>query len=167
MDKLQLIQNKILTPDSLLRRLLSWRLTGNRVVFTNGCFDLVHRGHIELLMKAAGFGTVLIVGLNSDASVTRLKGKGRPLNGVLDRALTLASMEFVDAVTIFDQDDPSLLIQAILPDVLVKGKDYRIDQIAGAETVVSSGGTVQLIPLVEGFSSTGLLNRLVESGGRR
>ncbi|HUX84509.1 MAG TPA: adenylyltransferase/cytidyltransferase family protein [Chitinophagaceae bacterium] len=166
MDKLQLIRSKILSLEDLKRRLLSWRLTGKRVVFTNGCFDLLHRGHIELLLKAAGFGQILVVGLNSDASVALLKGPGRPLNAALDRALTLASMEFVDAVTIFGEQDPALLIGAILPDVLVKGNDYRIDEIAGAETVLAHGGSVQLIPLVEGLSSTSILNRMAQPEGK-
>lgn len=160
MDKLQIINRKIFTLTTIQRQILSWRLTNSRIVFTNGCFDILHQGHIELLLKAANFGEVLIVGLNSDESVRKLKGPGRPVQSQFSRALSLAAMEFVDGVILFEEEDPANLIQGIMPDVLVKGNDYTISQIAGAETVLASGGRVELIPLVPGFSTTSLIARL-------
>ena len=160
MDKWQIINRKILTLDELRRKILSWRLTGNKIVFTNGCFDILHRGHLKLLLEAAALGQVLVVGVNSDASVRRLKGANRPVNNAQDRLMALAAMEFVDAVVLFEEDDPGLLIQAILPEVLVKGNDYTIDQIAGAREVTGSGGKVVLVPLLEGYSTSALLEKM-------
>jgi rfaE bifunctional protein nucleotidyltransferase chain/domain len=160
LDKWQIINRKILTLDELRRKILSWRLTGNKIVFTNGCFDILHRGHLKLLLEAAALGQVLVVGVNSDASVRRLKGVNRPVNNAQDRLMALAAMEFVDAVVLFEEDDPGLLIQAILPEVLVKGNDYTIDQIAGAREVTGSGGKVVLVPLLEGYSTSALLEKM-------
>lgn len=130
---------------------------GERIVFTNGCFDLLHIGHITYLHQAAEFGDFLIVGLNSDHSVRRLKGDKRPVIGQRDRAAILAAIECVDLVIIFDEDDPLKMIEAIRPDVLVKGGDYRIDQIVGREIVESYGGSVVTTPMVEGVSTTQIL----------
>jgi D-beta-D-heptose 7-phosphate kinase/D-beta-D-heptose 1-phosphate adenosyltransferase len=129
------------------------------VVFTNGCFDALHPGHVEHLAQAKALGDVLVVGLNSDASVRRLKGAGRPLVPEADRAAVLAALSSVDAVTLFDQDTPLELISALLPDVLVKGGDYDLDGIVGREVVEEAGGEVRVLPLVEGYSTTGILNR--------
>ena len=128
-----------------------------KVVFTNGCFDILHRGHIEYLSKAADMGDVLVVGLNTDASVKRLKGEGRPVNHEEARALVLSSLSFVDAVVLFDEDTPYELIKAVHPDVLVKGADYKVEDIVGYDIVTSYGGTVTTVPLVEGYSTTKLL----------
>lgn len=135
-----------------------------RLVFTNGCFDLLHRGHVSLLERARALGDLLVVGLNSDASVRRLKGPGRPLVPVEDRAYLLASLRPVDAVTIFEEDTPLALIRALLPDVLVKGADYRPDEVVGAEVVRAAGGDVHLLPLDEGRSTSGLLERIRQGG---
>jgi rfaE bifunctional protein nucleotidyltransferase chain/domain len=135
------------------------RPRSERVVFTNGCFDILHRGHVEYLDAARRLGDRLIVGLNGDASVTRLKGPGRPVNPYDDRAIVLAALESVDAVVRFDEDTPLRLIEAILPDVLIKGGDYRPEEIVGAPEVVAAGGEVVVAPLVAGRSTTGILNR--------
>lgn len=138
-----------------------WRekLTGS-VVFTNGVFDLVHPGHIDILMGARRQGDYLIVGVNSDASVKRLKGPERPIRSESDRAYVLAGMESVDAVVIFDEDTPLQLIKSLRPDVLVKGGDYSIDTVVGAEEVVSWGGRVRIMPFTAGQSTTSIVNRL-------
>jgi len=143
---------------------MSWRMTGKRVVFTNGCFDILHQGHIDILLKAASFGDMLIIGLNSDDSVRRLKGTGRPINLQYPRALVLAAMEFVDGVVFFEQDDPAALIRLIRPDVLVKGNDYTQEQIAGAADVLAYGGRVMRVPLTEGYSTSALIARMAGMG---
>ena len=134
-----------------------------RVVFTNGCFDVLHPGHVEHLAQAKALGDVLVVGLNSDASVQRLKGVGRPLVAQADRAAVLAALRSVDAVTLFDEDTPLELISTLLPDVLVKGGDYDLDGIVGREVVEEAGGEVRVLPFVEGYSTTGLVDRLKDT----
>ncbi len=134
-----------------------------RVVFTNGCFDVLHPGHVEHLAQAKALGDVLVVGLNSDSSVQRLKGAGRPLVAEADRAAVLAALRSVDAVTLFDEDTPLELISTLLPDVLVKGGDYDLDGIVGREAVEEAGGEVRVLPFVEGYSTTGLLDRLKDT----
>jgi rfaE bifunctional protein nucleotidyltransferase chain/domain len=148
---------KILHRDSLLERFR--RPRSERLVFTNGCFDILHRGHVEYLAAARGLGDRLVVGLNADASVRRLKGEGRPLNAEEDRALVLAALASVDAVTIFEEDTPLELIRALLPDLLVKGGDYSPAAVVGAEDVVGAGGRVVIIPFVPGRSTTALIRR--------
>ena len=129
------------------------------VVFTNGCFELLHRGHVEYLAQAKTLGDVLVVGLNSDASVQRLRGAGRPLVAEADRAAVLVALRSVDAVTLFDEDSPLELISTLLPDVLVKGGDYDLDGIVGREVVEEAGGEVRALPFVEGHSTTSILDR--------
>lgn len=150
--------SKILSRDELLRR--HSRPRQERLVFTNGCFDLLHRGHVEYLSAARSLGDRLVVGLNSDDSVFRLKGEGRPVSGEADRAYVLAGLEAVDAVTLFDEDTPWSLISALLPDVLVKGGDYRPDQVIGRAEVEAAGGRLVIIPFVAGRSTTDLINRI-------
>jgi len=133
------------------------------VVFTNGCFELLHRGHVEYLAQARALGDVLVVGLNSDASVRRLKGAGRPLAAEADRAAVVAALRCVDAVTVFDEDTPLELISALLPDVLVKGGDYHLDDIVGREVVEEAGGEVRVLPFVVGYSTTKILDRLKDA----
>jgi len=133
------------------------------VVFTNGCFDLLHRGHVEYLAQARALGHVLVVGLNSDTSARRVKGAGRPLVAGVDRAMVLAGLRSVDAVTLFDEDTPLELIKALLPHVLVKGGDYDLDDIVGRDAVEKAGGDVRVLPLVEGHSTTDILDRLKET----
>jgi len=138
-----------------------WRMKGDRIVFTNGCFDILHRGHVEYLQEAAALGDRLIIGLNSDASVRRLgKAADRPLNDEQSRAKVLSALRLVDAVVIFDRDTPLELIQAIAPEVLVKGGDWKEDQIVGAEVVKARGGEVRSLKLVDGFSTTALIEKI-------
>ena len=145
-----------------LKRLCNiWRMKGDRVVFTNGCFDILHRGHVEYLQEAAALGDRLVIGLNSDASVRRQgKGADRPLNDQDSRAKVLAALRLVDAVVIFEEDTPLELIKAIVPDVLVKGGDWSEDRIVGAQEVKAAGGTVHSLRLVDGFSTTALVERI-------
>ncbi len=137
-----------------------YRFMDKRVVFTNGCFDILHAGHVDLLFRAAGLGDVLMVGLNTDASVSRLKGPLRPLNDQSARATVLAGLHCVDAVILFDEDTPAGLIETVSPDVLVKGGDYDARDIAGAPFVRSRGGQVVTLPLLEGYSTSRILERL-------
>jgi len=136
------------------------RPRAQRLVFTNGCFDILHRGHVEYLYAARALGDALLVGVNTDASVRRLKGEGRPLNRELDRASVLAGLGCVDAVTLFDEDTPELLIGELLPDVLVKGGDYRPEDVVGREAVEAAGGRLVIVPLIQGHSTTAILERL-------
>lgn len=160
MNEIQYIYNKILDESTLQSRLEEWRKMGCKVVFTNGCFDILHRGHVEYLAQAAEKGDVLMIGLNTDASVRRLKGETRPINDEQSRALLLAALEFVDAVVLFDEDTPYSLIEKVRPDVLVKGADYKPEDIVGYDVVTSYGGTVETVPLVEGFSTTKIVEKM-------
>ena len=154
-------EDKVLGRTELVRRF--GRPRGQRLVFTNGCFDLLHRGHASYLHAARRLGDVLVVGVNTDASVRRLgKGPGRPLMGEADRAFLLASLECVDAVTLFDEDTPLELIVQLGPDVLVKGGDYRPDTVVGRETVEGAGGMTVILPYAAGYSTTALLKRAKE-----
>jgi D-beta-D-heptose 7-phosphate kinase/D-beta-D-heptose 1-phosphate adenosyltransferase len=156
-----LIQKKIISQEEATRFSASFRMFGKKVVFTNGCFDILHRGHADYLARARNLGQALFVGLNSDDSVKRLgKGEGRPVQKQEDRAFLLASLICVDYVVIFDEDTPEELIKKIQPDVLVKGGDYTPDQIAGADFVTSYGGRVEIIPLVEGYSTTSIIKKI-------
>jgi D-beta-D-heptose 7-phosphate kinase / D-beta-D-heptose 1-phosphate adenosyltransferase len=154
------LNSKILGLDDLLRKIAAWRSEGKKIAFTNGCFDILHVGHVVYLDKTRGLADILIVGLNSDASVRRLKGSQRPLNVETDRSRVLAALEPVDAVILFEGDTPIDLIMAIKPDLLAKGADYREEDVVGAEFVRSYGGDIQLIALVEGRSTTGILNKI-------
>lgn len=160
MDKLQWIQHKILSREALLRERNGWRIKNRKVVFTNGCFDILHHGHLDLLARAANLGNVLILGLNTDASVKRLKGNSRPVTHENDRAFQVASLLCVDAVCLFDEDTPEELIKLLKPDVLVKGGDYTIDNIVGANIVQQNGGEVSIIPFVDGYSTTSIIHRI-------
>ncbi|MDD4141572.1 MAG: D-glycero-beta-D-manno-heptose 1-phosphate adenylyltransferase [Bacteroidales bacterium] len=143
-------------------------LKGKKVVFTNGCFDILHVGHVEYLSKAKTLGEVLVVGLNSDASVKRLKGDDRPINNQNARATVLLALRCVDYVVFFDEDTPQKLIEAINPDVLVKGGDYRREDIVGADFVENNGGKVVIVPLVKGYSTTNIIDSLnTSSNGKR
>lgn len=160
MNTLEHIQSKIMTYDELANQLKSWRSSGKKIVFTNGCFDILHRGHIEYLAKAANMGDILIIGLNTDRSVKRLKGDSRPVNDQHARSLLLAALSFVDAVTLFDEDTPYNLIKTVMPDMLVKGGDYKIENIVGHDIVEANGGKVVTIPLTEGYSTTKTIGKL-------
>jgi len=160
MKQPQIIQQKILDLPGLLHQARRWRLLGKTISFTNGCFDILHQGHISSLSDAAREADFLVVGLNSDASTRRLKGDSRPVNDQQARAILLASLLMVDAVTLFEEDTPLELIKAIQPNVLVKGGDYTIDQIVGAKEVIAAGGKVVINPIVQGFSTTGLIDKI-------
>ena len=153
---------RIPLPDEARRALTVWRAAGDRIVFTNGVFDLLHRGHAEYLAKARALGERLVVGVNSDASVRRLKGQTRPIVAAADRAALLEALACVDLAVIFDDDTPARLIEAVRPDVLVKGGDWAVERIVGREFVESHGGRVLSIPLREGCGTTALVERIRE-----
>jgi rfaE bifunctional protein nucleotidyltransferase chain/domain len=156
----QIIPQKIYDLSGLLHQVRRWRVLGKTVAFTNGCFDILHQGHIASLSDAAREADYLIVGVNSDASTCRLKGPDRPINNQDARALLIASLLMVDAVILFDEDTPLNLINAILPDVLVKGGDYTLEQIVGAKEVMAAGGRVVINPILPGYSTTGLIEKI-------
>ncbi|WNJ16273.1 D-glycero-beta-D-manno-heptose 1-phosphate adenylyltransferase [Pontibacter sp. G13] len=153
-------RDKILDLAQLTERIHAWRVTGESIVFTNGCFDLLHLGHIDYLEKARQLGNRLVVGLNADLSVRRLKGEARPVNGQTSRARMLAALGFVDAVTVFYEDTPYNLIQHVEPDVLVKGADYEVHEIVGHDIVQARGGFVHRIKFLEGYSTSNLIEKL-------
>ncbi|MFW5782231.1 MAG: D-glycero-beta-D-manno-heptose 1-phosphate adenylyltransferase [Candidatus Muiribacteriaceae bacterium] len=142
---------------------LKYRKNGKRIVFTNGCFDILHAGHVDYLIKSAELGDIFIIGLNSDSSVRRLKGENRPLNDEFSRKKVLMGLKGVDNVVVFEEDTPLELIKAILPDVLVKGGDYKEDEIVGADIVRENGGEVRVIPFLPGYSTTSLIERIIQS----
>jgi len=154
------IQKKIMTVDEAKAMIFAGKVIGKTFAFTNGCFDILHPGHIYSLAQTAKEADYLIVGLNSDASVKRLKGPGRPINDTESRAIILANLVLVDAVVVFEEDTPLELISALLPDVLVKGGDYTIDTIVGAKEVIAHGGKVIINPIVEGFSTTHIIEKI-------
>ncbi len=138
----------------------AWQKEGKKVVFTNGVFDLLHLGHVTYLAKAAELGDKLVIGLNADSSVKRIKGEDRPINDQNNRAALLAALFFIDGVVLFEEDTPLNLISTLLPDILVKGADYTIDNIVGAKEVIANGGEVKTITFVEGYSSTSIINKI-------
>lgn len=156
-------ESKILTREQAIEQANAWRAAGEAIVFTNGCFDIVHLGHIDYLEKARNLGQRMILGLNTDASVSRIKGPLRPVVNEYARARLMAALEFVDAVTLFDEPTPLALIEAVRPDILVKGDDYSISTIVGADFVLGNGGRVETVALVPGYSTTSLIARIKES----
>jgi len=154
------ISEKIYSLAGIIEKTKQWKKEGKKIVFTNGVFDLLHKGHIFSLTQAAKEGDVLVIGLNSDNSVKRLKGDSRPINDQDSRALLLAALSMVDAVVIFGEDTPLKLITFILPAVLVKGGDYTIDEIAGAKEVIANGGKVVINPILDGFSTTAIIKAI-------
>ncbi len=156
----EIIESKIFLLKELQSRIRQWRLLGKTIAFTNGCFDILHRGHIYSLSQAAKEADILIVGINSDKSVKKLKGNNRPVVDEYSRAIILASLVFVEAIIIFEEETPLELIKSIKPDVLVKGGDYKIEEIAGAKEVIASGGRVVLNPILEGYSTSAILKKL-------
>lgn len=162
MKKSNSIRERIFNQAELSQEIKRLRLKSKTIAFTNGVFDILHEGHIAVLSKAASFADVLIVGINSDASVKKLKGESRPVNNENSRALIMASLIMVDAVIIFDEETPLQLIKLITPDILVKGGDYTIDTIVGAKEVMEAGGSVEIIPLEAGFSTTGIIDKILK-----
>jgi D-glycero-beta-D-manno-heptose 1-phosphate adenylyltransferase len=153
-------EHKILTRPELLKQVADWKAQGQRVVFTNGCFDLLHLGHVDYLEKAKQLGDKLLVAVNTDASVSRLKGPERPLQDEMSRARIMASLLFVDAVVLFDEETPYELIKMVMPDILVKGDDYAIENIVGHDIVLQNGGEVKTIQLVKGYSTSGIVDKI-------
>jgi rfaE bifunctional protein nucleotidyltransferase chain/domain len=154
---------KILDPESDLGLIRQWKAAGLKIVFTNGCFDILHLGHLDYLEKSRNLGDKLVVGLNTDHSVRLLKGQGRPIQDEITRSRMLAALVFVEAVVSFDEETPLELIKRVQPDILVKGKDYTIENIVGADFVMGNGGSVKTIDLIEGYSTTDLIEKIKKS----
>ena len=164
MKSIQAIPAKILTLAELQKQAERWRLQNKKIVFTNGVFDILHEGHISSLSEAAAYGDILVVGLNSDASVKRLKGPQRPINREQARALVLASLVMTDVIILFEEDTPLELITSFMPDIRVKGGDYTVEQIAGAKEVLAAGGEVKIAAIIEGISTTGIIEKMTNKG---
>ncbi|MFT2010406.1 D-glycero-beta-D-manno-heptose 1-phosphate adenylyltransferase [Pontibacter sp. 13R65] len=152
--------DKIVTLSQLQDLLQTWRSQSQKVVFTNGCFDILHLGHVDYLEKARQLGDKMVLGLNTDASICRIKGPSRPLQDEMSRARVMASLLFIDAVVLFDDDTPLKLIEAVQPDILVKGDDYSVENIVGHEVVIARGGAVKTVPLVKGYSTTNIVKKI-------
>ena len=160
MKNLEKLLLKVLSPDQLINKVTHWKDQDKKIVFTNGCFDVLHRGHIELLAKTADLGDCLIVAINSDKSIRKLKGSNRPIIDESSRSIMISSLSFVDAVVLFDEETPLNLISIVTPHILSKGGDYCMDEIVGHEIVTANGGEVAIIPLVDGFSTTNIISRI-------
>jgi len=160
MKKSDTLNQRIFTVEDIKQEVIRIRLKSKTIAFTNGVFDILHEGHIAVLSEAASFADVLIVGVNSDASVKKLKGEGRPVNNEYSRALIIASLIMVDAVVIFNEETPLELIKIIKPDVLIKGGDYTMETMVGSKEVLENGGRIEIIPIKEGFSTTGIIRRI-------
>ena len=160
MSNLKSIKSKIYTLSDLKIQSDKWKENGDKVVFTNGCFDLVHRGHVEVLANTADLGDRLIIGLNSDSSIQELKGENRPIIDENSRAILLASLQFVDAIVLFSEETPRNLIETIVPNILAKGGDYKVREIVGHEVVLENGGEVILVPFIVGFSTSNIVDKI-------
>lgn len=160
MNWLNFVRAKIATSVAESTLIKDWKLEGQKIVFTNGCFDIVHRGHIDYLSRAASLGDKLVIGLNTDASIKRIKGDSRPIQDQESRAMLLAALCFVDAVIFFDEDTPYNLINELQPDVLVKGADYKKENIVGYDIVIQNGGSVQTLNFIEGYSTSHLIAKI-------
>ena len=160
MTKLEIIKNKIIDIHQLAQKGNQWRIKSEKIVFTNGCFDIIHHGHIKSIMSAAEYGNKLVIGVNADASVRALKGDSRPINNELDRALVLASLNYVDHVVIFNEDNPIELIKALKPDYIVKGGDYTPETVVGNDFIQTYGGQTIIVPLEDGYSTTNIINKM-------
>ncbi|NTU97299.1 MAG: D-glycero-beta-D-manno-heptose 1-phosphate adenylyltransferase [Chlorobiaceae bacterium] len=154
---------KLASRNETLEMVRTWQTEGLKIVFSNGCFDILHAGHVEYLSEARKLGDRLVIGLNSDRSVRRIKGPNRPVCDENDRAAVLSALQVVDAVTLFDEDTPEALIELLLPDILVKGSDWKISDIAGADAVLGHGGQVLTLPLLEGRSTTGIIEKIIRA----
>lgn len=163
MPHLKKINAKIFSLENLKNQVRLWKKSGEKVVFTNGCFDVIHRGHIQVLANTADLGDKLIIGLNSDSSIQKSKGKGRPIIDENSRAILLAALNFVDAIVLFSEETPLNLISTLRPDILAKGGDYQISTIVGHEVVQKNGGEVIVVPFLNGFSSTNIINHIKNS----
>ena len=162
MNKFSVIESKISNHDTIKRKLAYWRFASKKIVFTNGCFDLLHYGHVHYLSKAASLGDVLVVGLNTDSSVSRLKGPNRPINEEQTRLHIIASLFYVSAVILFDEPTPYELIRQVQPDILVKGGDYKVEEIVGYDLVKAKNGEVITLPFVSGFSTSAIEKKIID-----
>lgn len=162
MNKLSKVQSKIQTEESLNDLLSQWEEQNKKIVFTNGCFDILHRGHIEYLSKAADLGDVLFIGVNTDASVSKLKGESRPLQDEYSRLMILGALEFVDALILFDEETPLELIRKVQPHILVKGADYKPEDIVGYDIVKARGGEIKTIEFLPGYSTSAIEQKIKE-----
>ena len=158
--RIQNFKSKIVSINDAPKVVMQWQQDGDQVVFTNGCFDIVHRGHVEYLAKAAEKGDRLVLGLNTDASVQRIKGPTRPIVDEDSRAIVLAALEFIDLIVFFNEDTPYELIKVVQPDVLVKGADYKVEDIVGYDVVMNRGGKVETITFVDGFSTSNIVDKI-------
>jgi len=163
MSHYQKIKNKIIEADQLDSLIAQWKQKDETIVFTNGCFDIIHQGHVDYLAKAADKGTKLIIGVNTDSSVSRIKGPNRPIQDEYSRMMILAAMQFVDAVILFDEETPINLINQVIPSILVKGSDYKPEDIVGYEIVVNNGGSVETIDFLPGFSTSSIEKKIQNS----
>ena len=159
-EALNKINNKIFDLQLLMKKIEKWRSENKKIVFTNGCFDLIHLGHIEILARSADYGDKLIIGVNSDLSIKKLKGENRPIIEESSRIRQLSALEFVDAVVLFNEETPIKLIESIKPNVITKGGDYKAKNVVGNEVVSQKNGEVVIIPLTQGFSTTSILNKI-------
>ena len=159
-EALKKINNKIFDLQLLMKKIEKWRSENKKIVFTNGCFDLIHLGHIEILARSADYGDKLIIGVNSDLSIKKLKGENRPIIEESSRIRQLSALEFVDAVVLFDEETPIKLIESIKPNVITKGGDYKAKNVVGNEVVSQKNGEVVIIPLTRGYSTTSILNKI-------
>lgn len=163
MTKLEIIKLKILDENQLNQQLAIWRFLNKKIVFTNGCFDIIHLGHIDYLSRAKDLGDILLIGLNTDDSVKKLKGKNRPIKNQLERSILLASLQFVDGIVLFNEDTPYELIKKVKPNILVKGSDYKKEDIVGADIIGNTGGDIITIDFLEGYSTTSILDKIRKS----
>lgn len=163
MTHIELLNNKIYTWETLKTQVAEWQKQGKKIVFSNGCFDLVHKGHIDYLNRSADLGDVLVMGLNTDASVSKLKGTHRPIQDEQSRLTIIAALQCVNAVVLFDEETPYELIKLVQPDVLVKGSDYKPENIVGYDIVIAKGGQVKTIDYLPGFSTSGIEKRIKEA----
>jgi len=163
MNKYMLIKSKIVSGIDLTRLLSFYRFRNQKVVFTNGCFDIIHLGHVKYLSQAADLGNILIIGLNSDSSVNKIKGHDRPVLDQKSRALTLAAFSFVNNIVLFDEETPYKLIKQICPDILVKGGDYKPEEIVGYDIVKDYGGEVKILDFIKGYSTSGIVERITSN----
>lgn len=150
----------MLEENKILEHVTSIKKTNKKIVFTNGCFDLVHRGHIEMLASTADLGDRLIIGLNTDTSIKHLKGENRPIIDEYSRSILLASLQFIDAIVLFSENTPKKIIETIIPDVLAKGGDYNLEEIAGYDVVTKNGGMVVLVPFIDGYSTSSIIHKI-------
>lgn len=163
MTPLQQIRQKLYKEEQLFAEVNHWKSQGKKIVFTNGCFDIIHPGHIDYLAKAANLGDKLVIALNADSSVSKLKGTHRPIQDEMSRAMVLAAFGFVDAIVFFSEETPEHVIDLLMPDILVKGADYTVDQIAGAKNVIAHGGSVVLLPYLKGYSTSLIEKKIKEA----